>query len=214
MCKATVFRLVSRWLLPLVLLSPGAQIARGQTQDTDAEAAMTPRDYRFPANRQRIRDYVRDTFGSGALAKSALAAGADHFANDPSEWRQGTEGYNRRLASRFGRLAIQNSMELGLGMALQSDFRYRRCDCHGFLRRASHALVSNFTARTRNGGRTFFPARIASQYAGAMIATAWYPDRYTARGDGVREGTSSVVASLGVNVLREFWPEIRRFFHR
>jgi hypothetical protein len=43
---------------------------------------------------------------------------------------------------------------------------------------------------------------------------AWYPDRYTATGDGVRLGTHSLVIGTGANIIREFWPEIRRFFRR
>ncbi len=214
MVKAAAFRLVSRWLLQVLLLSVGARAVQAQTQDTDTESATLPLDYRFPTDRHRVRDFLQDTLGSGALAKSAFAAGADHFANDPPEWRQGTKAYSRRLASRFGRLAIQNSVELGLGVVLHKDMKYRRCDCEGFLRRTSHALVSSFTVGTRNGGRILLPAKIASQYAGAIISTAWYPDRYTAGGDGVRAGTLSVASTIGLNVLREFWPDIRRFFRR
>ena len=111
-------------------------------------------------------------------------------------------------------MAIQNGIELGLGTALQQDLGYRHCNCHGILRRTGHAFISNFTAYTRDGRTTFAPAKAASRYAGAMISTAWYPDRYTAGGDGVRIGTLSMASGTVLNILCEFWPDIRRFFGR
>jgi hypothetical protein len=214
MGRSTRLKLASWWLAPVALILFSVHMAQGQTPDVDDKQALIPLDYHFPTNGQRIRAGLRDTFGPRALLVSALVAGTHHLANDPPEWRQGTEGYGRRLASRVGRLAIQNSMELGLGVALQQDLRYRRCDCDGFLRRTGHALISNFTAHTRDGRRTFTIAKVASRYAGAMISTAWYPDRYTAGGDGVRLGTLSIASGTLLNVVREFWPDIRRLFRR
>jgi hypothetical protein len=59
---------------------------------------------------------------------------------------------------------------------------------------------------------SFTIAKIASHYADGTISTAWYPDRYTAGGDGVRFGITSLASEAGLIVVREFWPEIRRFF--
>lgn len=203
------------WLLaPVALISFGVRMARGQTQNPNDNRALVFSENHFPTNRQRIRAYLRETLGPSAFLQSAFVAGTHQFANNPPEWRQGTGGYNRRLASRFGQLAIQNSIELGLGMALRQDLGYRRCDCRGVLRRTGHALISNFTAGTRDGGSTFTAVKVASRYAGAVVSTTWYPDRYSAWGDGVRLGTLSVASGTVLNVVREFWPEIRRLFRR
>ena len=212
MGRSTRLKLASWWLAPVALILFSVHMAQGQTPDVDDKQALIPLDYHFPTNGQRIRAGLRDTFGPRALLVSALVAGTHHLANDPPEWRQGTEGYGRRLASRVGRLAIQNSMELG--MALHQDLSYRRCNCNGFLPRTGHALISSFTAGTRDVRGTFTIARVASHYAGTMISTTWYPDRYTATGAGVRLGTLSLASGTGVNLIREFWPEIRRLFRR
>lgn len=202
------------WLAGVALILSGVPTARGQTQNDKDRLTLNTWDYHFPTNRQRIHVFLRDTVGPKALLQSAFVAGTRHFANDPPEWRQGTEGYARRLASRIGGLAIQNSVELGLGMAMQQDLEYRRCDCNGFLHRTGHALAATFTARTRDGRSTFTMVKVASRYAGAMISTAWYPDHYTAWGDGARLGTVSIASGTALNVIREFWPEIRRLFRR
>jgi len=200
-------------------MSFGTRMILAQTPSTreqpEAEATASIRsDFRFPTSRERFDAYLKDTFGPGALLQSALAAGTNHFVDDPPEWRQGVQGYSRRFASRFGRFAIQESMEFGLATVLRQDTSYRRCECGGFLRRMSHALSSNFIARKRDGSTTFTIAKVASYYGAGMISTAWYPDRYTATGDGVRLGTISLVSGTGASVIREFWPEIRRLFRR
>jgi len=144
-----------RALLRLALIAliwSCAQMAHGQAPDPGDGRAQQQADYRFPEVHERINALLRETFGPRAFLQSALAAGARHLADDPPEWRQGATGFNRRLASRYGQLAVQNGIELGLGAALQQDLRYRRCECNGILRRTGHAIFSNFTAHTRDGG--------------------------------------------------------------
>ncbi len=201
-------------LAPAALIIFAVQAVRGQTPDTIERRLSNPPEFHFPTNVERVDRLLRDTFGPVAVLQSALVAGTHHIVNNPPEWRQGVDGYNRRLASQFGRLAVQNSLELSLGAALKQDYTYQRCNCRGFLRRTGHAVIANFTARTPDGGNTFTLVRVGSIYAGAMISTAWYPDRYTATGDGVRFGTVSVASGTLINIAREFWPDIRRFFHR
>jgi hypothetical protein len=206
-------------MVPAAWMSFGTQLVLAQmpasaAQPTTEAAAAIHSDFHFPTGQERFHAYLRDTFGPGALLQSAFVAGTNHFDNDPPEWRQGAQGYGRRFASRFGRFTIQKSIEYGLGTVLRQDTSYRRCECSGFLRRMSHALSSNFIARKRDGSRTLTIAKVAGYYGSGMISTAWYPDRYTATGDGVRLGTLSLVSGTGVNVIREFWPEIRRFFRR
>ncbi len=196
------------------LLSFTVQMAHGQTPGENEKRASFALDYRFPTNRERIGDFLRDTTGPGAFFQSVFIAGTHHLVNAPTEWGRGIEGYHRRLANQFGRTAIQNSIQLGLGAALKQDLRYRRCSCSGFLRRTGHALLSNFTARTPDGRQTFTLAKAAGIYAGATISTSWYPDRYTAIGDGIRLGNASMASSTLMNIAREFWPEIRRLLHR
>jgi hypothetical protein len=202
------------WLAPVALISFAAQMAWGQVQDAKDERAPNPSEYHFPTNRQRLHTYLSATLGPGALLQTTIAAGAIQFSAEPPEWSQGAGGYGRRFASQWGRLAVQNSVKMGLGMGLRQDLEYRRCGCTGFRRRTAHALISNFTAVRSDGSSTFTIAKVASHYAGAMISTVWYPDRYTATGDGIRIGTWSLASDAGLNFIREFWPEIRRLFHR
>jgi len=50
-------------------------------------------------------------------------------------------------------------------------------------------------------------ATLGSYYASSMIATSWMPSRYTALGDGVRDGNRQVIMGSLANLVQEFWPE-------
>lgn len=171
--------------------------------------------YESPTLEERWKWYVRDTYGPGALFRTGFVAAMDQSDNDPPEWGQGMAGYGRRAASRYGRFALQETLELGGGMLLGEDPRYHPCRCTGFFRRSGHALLSTVVTRNREGNPTFAFARVGAVYGGSMLAThLWYPSRYTAAGDGFRLGNISLGVSGGVNLIREFWPDIKRVFGR
>ncbi len=181
--------------------------------DSRSLAPQTP--YQPPSMTDRWNWYVRDTFGPGAALRTGFVAAMDHADNDPPEWEQGMAGFGRRAASRYGRFALQETIELGGGALLGEDPRYHPCKCSGFFRRSGHALVSTVVARNANGKPTPAFARIAGVYGGSMLAThLWYPSRFTAAGDGFRLGNISLGVSGGVNLVREFWPDIKRVFRR
>lgn len=45
-----------------------------------------------------------------------------------------------------------------------------------------------------------------------MIVTTWYPKRYDPLVQGVQMGHAQIGFAVGVNVIREFSPELKRFF--
>lgn len=209
----------SRWLILATAISFSAPMSRAQTATTDAPPATESKpgirfDYHFPTGKQRLHTFLSGTLGIRASLQSALLAATNHFDNAPPEWGPGARGYGRRVASQFGRLAIKNGIEYGLGTAFRRDTEYRRCECTGILRRLRHAVSADFVARRQDGSRTFTMIKVASYYGGGMIPMVWYPPRNSALRDGLRLGTMSFAFGTGMNVLREFWPQIRTLFRR
>lgn len=166
-------------------------------------------------NRARFNLYTRDVFGPLSLLSSGYSAMLNHLENQPAEWEQGAAGYGRRIASEVGRTAVQETIELGAGTLLHEDPRYRRKGTGSVLRRGWYALNSTLVYRTPEGAVRPAMARVGGIYGGAMVAAAaWYPDRYRATGDGVRMANIRLGTSAGMNLLREFWPDLKRIFKR
>ena len=162
-------------------------------------------DYARPTHRALVTNYIFDTYGPFAVGSSAVSAGIDQFNNAPPEWKQGAEGYGKRLGSDFGMAAIATTSRYAISEIFKQDPLYYRCECSGISPRLRHAVISTFTTRRgQDGHRAFsFPA-LAAPYVGATAAVyGWYPSRYGAK-DALRMGNYSLLTSLGGYIALEF----------
>jgi hypothetical protein len=161
--------------------------------------------YTKPAESTKLHNYFFDAFGPYPIVGAAFAAGINQADNTPPEWKQGAEGYGKRIGSDFGIAAVSTTTRYALAEAFHEDTLYYRCECKGVFPRLGHAVISTFTARRGDDGhRVFsFPALVAP-YAGTMTAVyAWYPGRYDAE-DALRMGNYSVLGYVGGNIAMEF----------
>jgi hypothetical protein len=173
-----------------------------QTQQTTTQT--TNQTYVFPSHRERFNRYVKSTAGPFRLAWTGVTAGINQWRDSPEEWGQGMKGYGRRYASSFGQNAIQQTVTYGLDEAFGLDTGFRKSKREGFGARLKDALLQNITSRTKSGKRVISVPRLVGVYSGAVIAReTWYPDRYTYK-DGLKSGTTTLLTSFGINVVREF----------
>lgn len=161
---------------------------------------------------QRWDYYLSESLLSPGLYLAALgAAGGAQLDKDPPEWGQGIDGYARRAGSLLATFAIHTTVYQASDAALRYDPRYLHCDCKGG-RRLAHAFVWSFLTKNDEGKTRFnFPV-FAGAYASGMIPFLWFPDRYSPLKDGFREGSQQLGFTVGINVVREFSPELKRFF--
>ena len=171
--------------------------------------------YRPLTGEERWRYYLKVTYASPGVwfgvAGPALGA---HLNHEPEAWGQGAAGYGRRVANRFGRMVLQRSYEAAGAAALGHEVRYIPSGRKRLISRIGYAVIANFVTYDRNGGRTANVARVSSVVAAQATATLWMPDGYrdfktAARGAGVELSVGS-----GLNLLKEFSPEIKRLFKR
>ena len=182
--------------------SSGASAAALPASPTYPPADLT---YTRPTEKIKLQNYLFDAFGPYPIVGSAIAAGIDQEDNSPPEWRQGMEGYGKRIGSDFGIAAITTTTRYGLAEAIREDTLYYRCQCKGALPRLGHAVISTFTSRRGNDGhRVFSFSALVAPYAGTMTAVyGWYPHRYDAM-DGFRMGNYSLLAYVANNIALEF----------
>jgi len=128
----------------------------------------------------------------------------------PEEWQSGMKGYGQRLASRYGRLAVRNGIQLSTDIAFKIDPRYDRCDCTGFFPRTGHALKRVLVARRDDGTEMISVSNLAGAYVTPMITDQWYPDRLNTWHHKAHTGTWFLGWRGVSNIVKEFWPEIKR----
>jgi hypothetical protein len=179
----------------------------GQSSSTVASTspALPDLTYMRPTQKTKLRNYAFDAFGPYPIVGAGLAAGVHQAYNAPPEWKQGAEGYGKRIGSDFGIAAVTTTTRYALSEAFREDALYYRCECKGVFPRLRHAVISTLTARRGDDGHRVFsiPALVAP-YAGIMTAVyGWYPGRYDYK-DGFRMGNYSLLWYAGGNIALEF----------
>jgi hypothetical protein len=171
--------------------------------------AQTP--YQSITSEQRWHRYWEDTLLSPNIYLASVGSAlVSQFENDPPEWRQGMAGFGRRTASQLGLHVIQETVHQGGSAMLGYDPRYRPCECKGLLRRSAHAIKWSFLTRNSSGDTRFDIPAMAGAYGGGMLSMSWYPHRFNPLTDGVRIGSQQVGLVVGMNVVREFMPDVKR----
>ena len=133
----------------------------------------------------------------------------DQATNSPSQWGGGFAGFGRRLGSRTVTAIVQGSFQAAIAPVLHEDVRYISSGQKGFKRRALHAVAFSFVTYSDQGHTTLNFANLTSYYAATAISTAWVPTRSNKAKYTLTNGTEQVALSVPVNLLQEFWPEIR-----
>ena len=160
--------------------------------------------------KQKVTGAISRTVGPLALLNRGFLAGMNQWRNRPEEWGQGWDAYGQRFGYRMARLASRQSIMLGFDLAMGTDQRYDRCNCTGFWPRTGQAFRRVAIARTDSGGETINAGRIAGAYGGAFIAYRVYPERFHTTSQALNSGSQYLLWRGVTNMVREFWPEIRR----
>ena len=172
--------------------------------------SRSKRDLHPLTNAERRQIYVRQTFlNAGAYATRMFTAGIDQARGEPDPWGSGIDGYGRRLASRYGKFVISNTIQATGNAVLGYEPRYDLCTCKGFWPRTRHAIIRNFV--TYNETESELRPQIAL-YAGAlgsgMLSSIWLPEHRNVWRDGAKSMLGQVYVGVGVNLLREFAVDI------
>jgi len=166
------------------------------------------------AQTERLRNYLLGLASYQPILQAAASAGISQAEDTPKEWGGGAEGYGRRVGNAYAQNVIHRTLQYGVSAALHEDNRYFVSGQTGFLRRTKYALVSTLLARHDNGSQALSISRIGSAAGSAFISRAWQPRSTTSAGDGAVAFGITMGVDAGFNVLREFWPDLKRHLRK
>ena len=163
-----------------------------------------------PARPEKFSEFVLSTVGPVAIFGEAAGAGLGQWDNAPKEWGQGWGAYGKRFASNMAYNGVRQSITYAGSLAFGEDTRYVSSTASGIWPRTRHALVTTFTARHANGNVSFSISSTAGVIGAAAIQSTWGPDSWKGIGAiGLNAGVS-MVSTAGLNVVREFLPDLFR----
>ena len=196
-----------RWFALFFLLSNHVVLAQTDLQGSNLQELFRPL-----SKQEKFDYYLRHTFSPQDLLKRSALAGIAQWRNHPPEWEQGLAGYGRRLSSSYGQHAIKKTIQFSVGAALKEDPRYFASADNGFWRRTGHAVAHTMIVRNDDNRRVFSVGRLSGTLGGSFISRTWHPERQQTVANALRNAGVSLSAEASWNVLREFWPEIKRMF--
>ncbi len=166
--------------------------------------------------KQKFQVSVRSSFDWFQYPWYGALAGISQARNSEPGYGQGAEGYAKRYASQFADGTIENFMvNAVVPSLLHTDPRYYQMGRGSVLKRTGYALSRLFVTRTDSGHNTFNVGEIGGSFAAAAISTySYHPEA-----DKTLSNTATVWgAQVGYDairiVLNEFWPDLRRKFHK
>jgi len=179
-----------------------------------ALAQINGRPYVPPSFHDQFHDYLVDSYGAPAFARSTARALYNQALDGPSQWGQDFPGFMQRFGSNVAITAIDGNVRFGMERAFHEDLRYIPCHGCSVRRKLENALLSEVTARHDSDGHRFFTLTPAiADFSGPIIAhSVWYPE-FSPFGGVV--ATRTVAATrVGQHLFTEFVLERRHHDRR
>jgi hypothetical protein len=162
---------------------------------------------------ERFDIYRHSISNPDSVIGPAFGATLSQANDDPPEWGQGGAGYGRRFGSNYGRMLITRTLRFGIAAADHEDPLFHPSNETTVWRRARYATVHYFIVRTDGGTEMPALSRLGGVYGAAFASNAWYPASHATTGHALLRGTTALLAGVGWNVFREFWPDIKGTLH-
>jgi len=145
---------------------------------------------------------------------SAVLAGLGQWTDQHPEYGQGLKGFGKRYAATISDQLIGNFLtESIMPSLLHEDPRYFRLAHGSVLKRTGYAASRVFVTKTDHGNTMFNFAELTGNAISASIGNAYYPGE-THLNDNVERFYSQLATDAISQILKEFWPDIKKKFWR
>jgi hypothetical protein len=171
-------------------------------EDVGTYVPLTPK--------QKFHIAFKDSFDWPGYLLGAAFAGLYQLENSNPSFGQGLEGYAKRYAAAYGDQVIGNFMTEGFfPTMLHEDPRYFRHPSGSKKSRLVYAATRIFVTRTDSGGKRFNFSEVLGNSTAVAISNLYYPDSRNVSDNVQKLGIQLATDSFS-NVLKEFWPDIKR----
>ena len=152
----------------------------------------------------------KDSFYPTIYFVTAAFAGLGQLENLHPQFGQGFEGYAKRYGTTYADQAIGNLMTEGIFPSiLRQDPRYFRRGTGSVMSRTGWAVKQIFVTRTDAGRHVFNASELVGNAVGATISMSYYGDYRTGH-QVFQQYYTSVLTDTASDILKEFWPDIKR----
>lgn len=170
--------------------------------------------FRALTAKQKLTIAAKDSFDGAVYPTAAIFSVVYQAENANPSFGQGLTGYAQRVGTAFGDQMIGNMMTEGLAPALlHEDPRYFRLGDGSKGRRIWYAATRILVTPTDKNHTTFNFAEWGGNATAVAISNLYYADGRTAV-DNVQRLLIQCGTDALSNVLKEFWPDVKRHFSK
>lgn len=163
---------------------------------------------------EKFQQYLLNSIGPFPDLGEAASAGISQWTNSPKEWGQGAAGYGKRLGNNVAYNVVRNTLAYGISIPTHEDTRYFASGKATAGGRIAHALLSPVTARHADGRDRFSCSNTAGIVGANLIALTWAPPSWRTPGNFGTSVAWSYAGTAGLNLLREYVPDLIRRLRR
>jgi hypothetical protein len=154
---------------------------------------------------------AHDSFDPFNWVITGVYAAVYQAQNAYPQFGQGGQGYGKRYGATFADGAISTYMSEGVFPALlHEDPRFFRLGIGSKWKRAGYAFTRVLITRADSGATRFNTSEIAGNLGAAALGSLYYPSLNRTAAYTMDKFAVNVLSDAGFNVLREFWPDMRR----
>lgn len=220
-CGATWGRPGTRDCLPTIAQGPLPEARRQTFPDAPGPQAI----FQLPAARpvipppptlhDRFNKYLRRTYEPSLLLPVLADSAYSHVMATHNQFGSDAAGFGERLGASTGMTEFHLFLEhFALAAAFHQDPSFQPSHVGTARQRALYAITRVGIARGDDGRPMFNYALVISGFAGAGLANAFEPDERRTVGNTMGRALTGLASNAGMNLGREFWPEIRGVVRR
>jgi hypothetical protein len=166
--------------------------------------------YQTISPKQKMSIAAKDSFDWTLSLVAAGYGGLGQLTDQNASFGQGAKGYANRFVRAYADQVIGNVLAEGaVPILLHEDPRYFRLGQGSFWRRVGYASTRVFVTRTDSGGTRFNCSEVVGNSLAVGISSAYYPGSRNL-GASFQKLTIQVGTDAFTNVLKEFWPDVKR----
>lgn len=178
--------------------------------DESTDAVLPPYS---PISLKQKYEYSLEQMFSGPRLLAIIARTAlDQVEVTPHAWGSNAPALGVRVASQFGRSFVRATLSSGMRGLDHEDPRYFYSHKKKPWDRTKYALIHTFEVRNDNGSMMPAYSRFLGDFGMPFLAQTWKPGGLNVP-DALRSGSLSIGMGMGMNVVVEFWPDVRHALH-
>jgi len=189
-----------------ILKQPASAVAEQKVPEAASEVLT---------KHQKIDHWLRRSYSPYTFAGVAFDATWAQAWGDWPQYGGGMQGWGKRFGATLADTETRTFFgQLLFPVIFHEDPRYFPSHKKGLIPRAWYAGTRVLVTRRDGDGNTFNKSEFAAVIATASLQNAYYPERDKGFTETMNRFVGGVGSDVTSNMLREFWPDIKKVFRK